>query len=353
MKNDRSSLKFRGSKCLNCNQDLDISEKYCHHCGQLNSTKKLTFEDFFTEFFAGIFAYDSRLYKTLEALFFNPGKISKDYVAGKRTRYANPYKFYLSVSIIFFILWGFSNNFSDVEGVDLREQDEISSAINPTDSLAVDSIPEGNDFFGFFNNDLSLEDIYVPEKELEKMPFLESSETKIKIFWKQYYKTDDKTAEAALDSLGYTKNTYNKWLYKKVVDMDFFASNPGIFVGYIVSKLPFIIFFFLPIFALFIWLLYIRKPYTYMEHLIFTFHNQTMFFVLFSISMLLNSIFNFDYFDVIASIWFLIYLYKAMRHFYQQNRVKTFVKFFILNLIFIFLSVIPVLFSVIASFMIY
>ena len=46
----RKSKQFRGTSCLNCETALDISEKYCHQCGQLNSTKKLTIGDFFEEF---------------------------------------------------------------------------------------------------------------------------------------------------------------------------------------------------------------------------------------------------------------------------------------------------------------
>ena len=101
MANERQLLKYRGTKCLNCFQPLDRSEKFCHNCEQLNSTKKLAFNDFFNEFFAD----DSRLYRTLSSLLFNPGKISKDYIEGKRQRYANPYRFYLTASIIFFIIF--------------------------------------------------------------------------------------------------------------------------------------------------------------------------------------------------------------------------------------------------------
>ena len=36
----RKDLKYRGSCCLNCETPLDKSEKkFCHQCGQLNSTK--------------------------------------------------------------------------------------------------------------------------------------------------------------------------------------------------------------------------------------------------------------------------------------------------------------------------
>jgi len=40
------------------------------------------------------------------SLLINPGNVSKNYVDGKRQRYTNPFRFYLTVSIIFFLLVG-------------------------------------------------------------------------------------------------------------------------------------------------------------------------------------------------------------------------------------------------------
>ena len=71
--------KYRGNECLNCGVPLDVLDRYCHNCGQLNTTKRLSLKDFFDEFFASIFSYDSRLRHTMMALLFKPGKISKDY----------------------------------------------------------------------------------------------------------------------------------------------------------------------------------------------------------------------------------------------------------------------------------
>lgn len=101
----RKSLLYRGKKCLNCEHPLDKSDRFCPNCSQLNSTKKLHFKDLFQEFFAGLIAYDSRLMLTLRVILFQPGKISKEYIEGKRMRYANPFRFYLSVSILFFLLY--------------------------------------------------------------------------------------------------------------------------------------------------------------------------------------------------------------------------------------------------------
>ena len=103
MEKSRFAKKYRGHQCLNCETPLEKEDKYCSYCGQLNSNKKLSFNDFFNEFFGSIFSYDSRIYRTLNVLIFKPGKISLEYIKGKRAKYANPFRFYLSVSIIFFL----------------------------------------------------------------------------------------------------------------------------------------------------------------------------------------------------------------------------------------------------------
>lgn len=346
MKSRRQLLKYRGTECLNCYQPLDTSECYCHHCGQLNSTKRLTFNDFFEEFFSGIFAYDSRLYRTLRALLFKPGKISKDYIEGKRQRYANPYKFYLSVSILFFIFWGMTHEYGAEDNNTSAEGEIITPAEN--DSVVAARV------LSMIDEDLrekTLSEVLIPEAQVDTMGFWPGTNKKIEIFSKYYSETEVTKPEFALKELGYKDSMYNSWLYDKVADAMTFDADT--FVGYLLGKLPFIIFFFLPLFALFIWLLYARRPYTYMEHLIFTFHNQTVLFVIFFIGL------NFDYFlntswgAIIASFGFLVYLYKAMRHFYRQGRVKTFLKFLILNGLFFILALIAFIFSILASFAIF
>ena len=43
----------------------------------------------------------------------NPGKVSKDFVSGKRQRYSNPFQFYLTVSILFFLIVGLTNTYQE------------------------------------------------------------------------------------------------------------------------------------------------------------------------------------------------------------------------------------------------
>ncbi len=326
----------------------------------MNSTKKLSFSDFFSEFFSGVFAYDSRFQRTLRVLLFKPGRISKDYIHGKRMAYANPFRFYLSASILFFLLFGFSINSEN----DLRDRDIIKvggpeqiptppnvnlDSINQIvasrelllDSIKIDSTPT------------TYRDKYFTEKELDSMDNLKSLTKRLDLYYDFQDETEIFNAEAAMDSLKHNQTGFNHWLYKKSIDANTFSENPKLFLDYFISQLPFIIFFYLPVFALFIWLLYLRRPFNYMEHLIFAFHVQTMFFVLYGIALLIQMITGGNLPVMAANFIFLFYLYKGLRNFYRQNRVKTILKFILLNLIFFILAIIAAVVSLLASFSIY
>ncbi len=358
----RNVTRFRGTSCLNCEQPLDKSDKYCSNCGQVNSTKKLSFDDFFNEFFAGLFAYDSRVNRTINVILFRPGKISKDYIAGKRMRYANPFRFYLSASIIFFIIWSFSNSFegiradspNEIENLSDQELEALKENLQriPTvenSPINVDSLID----LQKRNRTRTYKDKYVSQAKLDSLGFLSSITEQFNLYSTFYKETDIIEPPVALDSLNHNISTYNKWFYKKIIDIRSIEKNPQVFISYFISKLPFIIFFYLPLFALFIWLLYVRRPFNYMEHLIFSFHVQTTFFIVMGISMLLNWIFGTEVFNGIFILLFLFYLYKAMRNFYCQKRFKTIVKFIFLNILFFILAVIAATISLIASFAIY
>ncbi|HET7361247.1 MAG TPA: hypothetical protein VFI78_04865, partial [Salinimicrobium sp.] len=139
----------------------------------------------------------------------------------------------------------------------------------------------------------------------------------------------------------------------KVADLYYLKANPDLFLQYFLSKLPVFIFFYLPLFALFIWLLYVRKNYTYMEHLVFTFFEQAIWFILYALALILDYLFSIEAFSEYMNFLFLVHLLFALKTFYGQKWVKTVIKFILLNIIFITLAGIAVVFSILASFAFY
>ena len=96
----------RGILCLNCEQPISDNDNFCSNCGQVNDELPLSIKQFISEFFSGFFSFDTRFFNTFVPLLFKPGKVSKDYVEGKRRRYVNPFQLYLHVTIVFFLLQG-------------------------------------------------------------------------------------------------------------------------------------------------------------------------------------------------------------------------------------------------------
>jgi hypothetical protein len=383
----RSLIKYRGGECLNCATPLDIEDKYCHHCGQLNSKKRLALKDFFGEFFSNIFSYDSRIWRTIKHLLFKPGYVSKQVISGKRFSYANPFRFFLSVCIVFFLM------VQAQELVQIFTDDQIEKAIV---NVRNDDVEVKN---GLFSVKVSEKDIdQATEKELQeienasyagkfiakkireeyaeeikqqqdsilntiatdsittfkgekKAAVIESftqsemdSLSSLVRFFKQmnYYQTfytkhKISDPETALVKMKHNNTRYNQVLYEKMLSIDRIGQDPSILIDIMLPKLPVFLFLFTPVLTLFLWLLYARREFTYMEHLVFAFNVFTFIFLSMILLLLIKWI-TLGYVDLTQFfLWFVgpFYLYKSMRNFYSQRRLKTILKFLLVSFIFI------------------
>ena len=363
-------MNYRGVECLNCGHPLDLSDRFCSYCGQLNTTKRLSLLDFINEFILSVFTYDSKFRFTLKDLLFKPGTITENYVTGKRIKYANPFRFFLSASILYFLLLALISLFkssNDISFEDSKISVNGEEIIIP--DVNQDSIPEVDlsplkeiEHFNQSSKDLTIleEEInnvikesvtnnkndktreeknytYKPEEQFTKSNILNEAVAK-GIFFNEFYEaTGIKNPSKALDSLHYKKSKTNLWLYSKNKDIDRVKENPIAFFNYLASKTPFFMFFFAPIFALFFWAIYSKKRANYMEHLIFIFHIFSWIFVILLIALPIDLLLNTS--NLIA--FFLIFLigpfyfYKALRNFYKQQRLITLIKFVFLNNIFL------------------
>lgn len=122
------------------------------------------------------------------------------------------------------------------------------------------------------------------------------------------------------------------------------------FLSYLLGNLIWLVALMTPALALLLKLLYIRRRRYFVEHLVFSFHYHAFAFVVFSIA------FFFFGSDMLAAFqsekdvnWgvhpahsialalVLIYLFVAMKRVYQQGFIKTFLKFWVLNVSYLFI----------------
>jgi len=339
--NGRKSLQYRGTQCLNCAHPLDKSDVYCPFCSQLNSDKQLSAKDFFWEFITSIVVFDSKLRLTLKHLLFKPGVITRNYTQGQRMKYANPFRFYLSVSIIYFLVNGLVNSLdTTVEG-----SDSTSSTPLFSNSVLLDSI--SNNVSQQTGGAISIADsirklrkpaelIYISEDALDSMSFGESYTKRIQLYNDFYELYKIKNAETALDSLNHKNTSFNRWVYSKNTTIEKIKEEPAAFLNFIIGKIPFFLFFFTPFFALFFWLIYSKSKYTYMEHMIFIFHIFSFIFLAMLLVIVPDLILKSK---ILLTILFVFigpfYFYKALRNFYGQGRLVTLIKFVFLNAVFV------------------
>jgi hypothetical protein len=96
-----------GRRCLNCGAVL--TGHYCANCSQAADVHVPSTRELVHEALEGITHSDSRLWRTLHLLWFKPGKLTQEFVAGRRAAYLPPFRLYLILSIIFFLIASLSN----------------------------------------------------------------------------------------------------------------------------------------------------------------------------------------------------------------------------------------------------
>lgn len=117
----------KGHNCLNCGCSLENNENYCPDCGQINDIRKISVGVFIHTLLAGFYSFDSRFIRTIVPLLSKPGKVSVEYIAGKRTYYSNPFQLLLQTNILLFLIIGLFasiKHFNDFNQVQLIENNK-------------------------------------------------------------------------------------------------------------------------------------------------------------------------------------------------------------------------------------
>ena len=325
----------KGEVCLNCGHHLVEDDNFCPRCGQINSIKRVTFMDMIRETLGDFIAYDSRLSNSLIPLFKKPGQLSLDYISGKRASHIHPMRLYLVVSFVFFLLNSIDNIQSKYfDTPNINEEIVLNGSANSSiysvfdsnkinDSLINSSQENKTDRFVLFLLDIKDNGVQEYESVTSKYE-LESSFT-------------------------------NKLIYTKAVEYSTFTFDK--LNTMLSNKLPIIAFLFLPIFVIFLNLIHRKKDILYLEHLIFAFHTQSLLFILLAFSTFIN-LFSSTAGDIIELgalfVVFPIYLFLALKKFYNYNTNKRTVFMFIsINTTYIITAILTLSIGIVLTFFTY
>jgi hypothetical protein len=318
--------------CLNCG--TIVQGHYCHVCGQENVVPKETFWHMVTHFFYDITHFDSKFFETVKDLLFRPGFLSKEYSNGRRASYLHPVKMYVFTSAIFFLLFfsvfkpdgAFKSNFNDPLNREQRTEEIEELKVKMKEKPGVPGLQKQMEMLMDTSKPVSVADLLPFEEDFTMISF---SGSKIK---------SKKEYDSVQQSLPASKR--DGWFKRRLVEKEIainkkYGANPDEGVkklgDSILHKLPYMLFISLPLFALLLKLVYIRrKQFYYADHGVFTIHLYIFSFIVLMVVFGLNKLDDLIHTRFIAvPITILIlsqlfYLYKAMRNFYGQRRAKTF-----------------------------
>lgn len=340
-------------ECLNCGTLL--TGKYCSTCGQRDLPARQDLGDLLINFISSFYSFESKFFKTFQYLLFKPWRIINDYNQGKRESFYHPARMYVFLSFIFFLLISIFNSTDDLDiGND-------SKKVN-SDSLktAIDSVIVNTGDWGGFNplKDSNKLGINLGDSIRAELEAEEKEERKKKKEWKNpyYYEKDnadtvDIKTVAQYDSIQATlpedkrDNFIERYFERKKVEIEAKGKDKEEemtkqFIDDAIANIPRMLFFLMPIMALLLKLLYVRRDYYYSEHLIFTVFFYDFVYLTASLAVLAQQVSWLSWLQGFIYLWMFVYLYKCMRHVYKQGRAKTVTKFFLFISMFFFCAMI-------------
>lgn len=320
--------------CLNCGTEL--SGKYCHNCGQENLQLKESFRHMMTHAIADYFHFDHQFFHTLKPLLFQPGKLTNEYMAGKRVQYLHPVKMYIFISLLYFLLlFSVKENDeivikTDKAGAKKEEIEKATKAIETNKALNQDQKKKAIAAIGGIivskHKDGKTDTTFTAADD-----FLTTTKD---TSYDQYLTKQKKLSPAQQD--GFLKRYLNK---KAIAWNQRGGTNSKEMIGEAVKhNTPKLMFFLLPMFALLLMVAFYKNKKYYVENLIFSFHLHCFIFLFLTLIMLLNRVIpeNFAGFNnwikFFAALAIPYYIYRALRAVFNRSPFRTVTKMIGLSL---------------------
>lgn len=275
------------SDCPNCG--AAVSGNFCHECGQETVLHPPSTREFLHEFIGHYVALEGKLWQTMKLLLLKPGQLSLEYMQGRRVRYIQPLRVYLTFSLIFFAVFKFMGEDHHIGNVKLKgvpvvtvDAEDRKHAAPPHAAAKPEAAATAK-----------------PDED-------EGDDRHANVATLQKDDDEDKSGLGA----------FIESLVSSVSD-DNGAGARKSFFGYA----PYAVFAMMPLFALFLKILYLGSGKRYGEHLLFALHTNAFAFLMLTLIILTPS--GIPFVGKLLGLWLIFYLPTAMRRVYGGSRKLT------------------------------
>jgi hypothetical protein len=362
---------FSTENCLNCGEVL--RGQHCSHCGQHAQVRVLSLWGLVKDVVGDLLNADSRVWRTLWPLAFRPGLLTEDFLRGRRARYTPPFRMYLVLSVVFFVLASFEDPGSEIAlnideneaNLQLRDGSATREDVPPgtaadSGSSGAATPAEGTQAQGGAGGPrseplpLDAESRRLVDRIVNRVPAANRGELRVELEQAMSRASPADRAAAAQvltdpcgeDTLKVDAGPLLERYEPRIRDAcrKIVADQQG-FGRALFNNVPKMMFLFLPLIAAVLSVLYLRSGRYYVEHLLFVVHFHAFFFLAGIVALLLDllarqlpasAVGAADVAEALLGTVLVFYvpwyLLKAMRRVYAQSWWKTLPKFTILGL---------------------
>jgi len=313
--------------CPNC--EFPVNGKFCSNCGQSTKSFQRPFLTVVSESVGDALSVDNRLIHTLVPLFLKPGYLTREFMRGRRARYTPPFRLYLFLTFFAFLLLAYNHKPESAAAKELTVETDDGKKLDMV-SLLEEMVDE--------------EEYDVDSLKLDSLAEFKKKNggVAINIGKKNVAKDSLKAKKEKDDGLIGDSDV------KKLIEM--WKLNPSLMMDTAFKKLSQTLLVILPLFALALALMYIRRKHYMLEHLLISLNFHAYIFVLVIISELLLMV-NLEFLSTLALyLYFLVpvQLFLTMKFYYKQSWVKTFFKFVFVSFIYNILLFTGIIMSLVA-----
>src|SRR5436190_7761011 len=255
--------------CENCGAQLE--GHWCAKCGQPASDYRRSFRHVLADLLNEFLNWDSKFFATIGLLLVRPWRLTNQFLAGHRVRYVHPLRLYLLASILFFFAvnyWAKSIHLQPSK-ITSKDRAEIEAALEAR-NLTPEQRAKVEGALNMANMSPEVAAI-MAAKRRDTTP--EETDTP------QATPTSKETAPPLTDSSpaffqsGNPSTPFEKWIETRAKEkIGEHGTNLQLFLKTLMSNLPYMMLCCIPLFALVLKILYIRRKIFYIDHLIYALH---------------------------------------------------------------------------------
>src|SRR5438094_8495931 len=321
--------------CENCGALL--TGRWCSQCGQAAIDYRRSFRHVIVDVLDSFLNWDSKFFATIGWLIARPWHLTNQFLAGRRVPYVHPLRLYLLVSILFFFVinyWAKSIH-ADPSKLSADDRADIAAELNDPDIPPAVKARIRGALEAKGRTQPEAQTCPSPQPPVTPQPSVIGSPAPSAPSVTSPSPSGDFRPLVQFDKPPSDK--FEKWLEQRAKEkMGEHGSKMALFITTLFSNLPYMMLCCIPLFALVLKVLYVRKRVFYIDHLVYALHIHSfaylaiMFIVLITLGLNRSIPGTFAGW-IIAALWitFATQIFLSIRRVYRQGWFFTVFKFFL------------------------